>query len=56
MQLKDSLDRLRIERGYDCLQGAGHDASLHPTDRVAYTAGKEEFVAEIVRRIGDSPR
>lgn len=31
-------------------------AGRHPTDRDAYTAGKDEFVAEIVRRLGDSPR
>lgn len=28
----------------------------HPTDREAYTAGKDAFVAEIARRIGESPR
>lgn len=27
----------------------------YPTDREVYTTGKEEFVAEIVRRAGDSP-
>ncbi|HEY7249514.1 MAG TPA: hypothetical protein VIG37_03390 [Methylomirabilota bacterium] len=31
-------------------------AARHPTDREAYTAGKDDFVAEIVRRLGDSPR
>jgi GrpB-like predicted nucleotidyltransferase (UPF0157 family) len=31
-------------------------AARHPTDREAYTAGKDEFVAEVVRRLGDSPR
>jgi GrpB-like predicted nucleotidyltransferase (UPF0157 family) len=34
-----------------------HDlAGRHPTDREAYTGGKDEFVAEIVRRLGDPPR
>jgi GrpB-like predicted nucleotidyltransferase (UPF0157 family) len=27
----------------------------HPTDRDAYTAGKEAFVAEILRRAGAAP-
>ena len=28
----------------------------HPTDREVYTAGTDAFVAEIARRIGESPR
>jgi GrpB-like predicted nucleotidyltransferase (UPF0157 family) len=31
-------------------------AARHPTDRAAYTAGKDDFVAEMMRRLGNSPR
>jgi GrpB-like predicted nucleotidyltransferase (UPF0157 family) len=30
-------------------------ASVHPNDRVAYTAGKSEFIAKIMARIRQSP-
>jgi GrpB-like predicted nucleotidyltransferase (UPF0157 family) len=31
-------------------------AARHPTNREAYSAGKDAFVAEILRRVGGSPR